>query len=293
MRQTIKQIPNGRYESKELLDDGTPLCALWQVDDATITIDFEGTGSVHSHNLNATPAIVNSVVMYVLRILVDLPIPLNEGLMEPVTLNLPKCLLNPDFDDDPQQCPAVVGGNVEISQRLTDTLLKPFERIACGQGTMNNILFGNDKFGYYETVGGGSGAGPDFNGTDGVHHHMTNTKGTDPELFEQRYPVRLDKYAIRKGSGGEGKHKGGDGIIREMTFLEPVQLSVLTQHRKVAPYGQQGGEPGKTGKQWVIKKNGDHEQLKAADGRDLEAGDRFVLHTPGGGGFGGKNTNNK
>ena len=288
MRQTIKQIPNGSYKSKELLDDGTPLCALWQVDDERITIDFEGTGAVHPHNLNATPAIVNSVVMYVLRVLVDLPIPLNEGLMEPVTLNLPKCLLNPDFDDDPQQCPAVVGGNVEISQRLTDTLLKPFERIACGQGTMNNILFGNDKFGYYETVGGGTGAGPDFNGTDGVHHHMTNTKGTDPELFEQRYPVRLDKYAIRKGSGGEGKHKGGDGIIREMTFLEPVQLSVLTQHRKQAPYGQQGGQPGKTGKQWVIRSNGEKEELEPADGRDLEAGDQFILHTPGGGGFGSK-----
>lgn len=284
--ETIRGMPNGTFQSKELLDDGTPLCAKWEISDESITIDFEGTGDVHPHNLNATPAIVNSVVVYVLRVLVDRSIPLNEGLMEPVTLKLPECLLNPVFNDDPKRCPAVVGGNIEISQRLTDTLLKPFERIACGQGTMNNVLFGNDSFGYYETVGGGSGAGPDFDGTDAVHQHMTNTRGTDPEIFEQRYPVRLDRYAIRKGSGGEGNHKGGDGIIREMTFLEPVQLSVLTQHRVQPPYGQKGGRPGKKGAQWVMRKSGDKEVLEPSDGCEMQPGDRFVLHTPGGGGFG-------
>lgn len=289
MRQTIRTIPNGVYEARELLDDSTPLCTRWEIQDESMSIDFEGTGPVHPKNLNATPAIVNSVVMYVLRVLVDQPIPLNEGLLEPVTLHLPECLLNPNFHADPKRCPAVVGGNVEISQRLTDTLLKPFKRIACGQGTMNNVLFGNDSFGYYETVGGGSGAGPDFDGTDGVHQHMTNTKGTDPEIFEQRYPVRLDRYSIRSHSAGDGSRRGGNGIIREMTFLEPVELSVLTQHRKQPPYGQQGGEPGKTGKQWVIRKSGKEVPLGPSDDCDLEAGDRFILHTPGGGGFGKAN----
>lgn len=290
MRQTIETIPNGIYEARELLDDDTPLCVRWKVEDNALSISFDGTGAVHPKNLNATPAIVNSVVMYVLRVLVDQPIPLNEGLLSPVTLQIPECLLNPKFPADPGQCPAVVGGNVEISQRLTDTLLKPFERIACGQGTMNNVLFGNDSFGYYETVGGGSGAGPGFDGTDGVHQHMTNTRGTDPEIFEQRYPVRLDRYSIRPYSGGDGAHRGGNGIIREMTFLEPVELSVLTQHRKQPPYGQQGGEPGQTGRQWVVRKSGNRILLAPSDDCDLAAGDRFVLHTPGGGGF-GKNKN--
>ena len=293
MQKTIRGISNGIYKSKELLDDGTPLCAKWIINDETVTIDFSGTGGVHAHNLNATPAIVNSVVMYVLRLLVDQPIPLNEGLMEPVSIKLPHCLLNPFFEDDPQKCPAVVGGNIEVSQRLTDTLLKPFDQVACGQGSMNNVLFGNDSFGYYETVGGGSGAGPDFNGADAVHQHMTNTKGTDPEILEQRYPVRLDRYEIRRGSGGNGRHSGGDGIIREMTFLEPVELSVLSQHRREAPYGRQSGEPGKTGRQWVMRKNGEKIVLEHADKCNLKPGDRFILQTPGGGGFGTQNTNEK
>ncbi len=286
MRSTIKDMANGVYESKELLDDNTPLCCKWTIRDSTLEIDFEGTGDVHPTNLNATPAIVNSVIMYVLRVLVNEPIPLNEGLMKPVSVKLPESLLNPTFGARPEDCPAVVGGNVEISQRLTDTLLKPFERIACGQGTMNNVLFGNDSFGYYETVGGGSGAGPEFDGADAVHQHMTNTRGTDPEIFEQRYPVHLNRYQIRKNSGGRGKRKGGEGIIRDITFLEPVELSVLTQHRRQAPYAQRGAEPGKVGRQKVIRKNGDQIELSPADSCDLETGDRFILFTPGGGGFG-------
>ncbi|MBN2732067.1 MAG: hydantoinase B/oxoprolinase family protein, partial [Balneolaceae bacterium] len=288
MQDTIREIPNGIYKATEYLDDGTPLSATWTIMDESVAIDFTGTGPVHPYNLNANLAIVNSVVIYVLRVLVGQPIPLNEGLMEVVTLNLPTCLLNPDFSDKPEECPAVVGGNIEISQRLTDTLLKPFECIACGQGTMNNVLFGNDTFGYYETVGGGSGAGPGFNGADGVHQHMTNTRGTDPEIFEQRYPVRLDNYAIRKNSGGDGEYQGGDGIIREMTFLESAELSVLTQHRIETPYGQAGGEPGKTGSQWVMRKSGEKVVLEPADSCDMAPGDRFILKTPGGGGFGHK-----
>lgn len=286
MRETIKKIPSGSYVSEEFLDDGTPLKASLQVREDEIELDFSGTGEVHPYNLNATPAIVNSVVMYVLRLLIDEPIPLNEGILKPLDMNLPACLLNPDFDKDPAECPAVVGGNVEVSQRLVDTLLKPFERVACSQGTMNNVLFGNDHFGYYETVGGGTGAGPSFDGTDAIHHHMTNTRGTDPEVLEHRYPVRLDRYAIRKESGGSGGWKGGNGILRELTFLESVELTVLTQHRKEGPYGLQDGEAGKTGEQWVVYKNGRREKLESVDGRSLENGDKFILKTPGGGGFG-------
>jgi 5-oxoprolinase (ATP-hydrolysing) len=225
--------------------------------------------------------------MYVLRLLIDEPLPLNEGLLEPVDIRLPEgCLLNPTFREEPEDCPAVVGGNTETSQRLTDLLLKPFEILACSQGTMNNVLFGSDRFGYYETIGGGTGAGPNFDGSDAVHHHMTNTAGTDPEILEHRYPVRLDRYEIRKDSGGAGKYRGGNGIEREMTFLKPVSLSVLTQHRKVAPYGQKAGRPGKTGKQFILKKDGARIELDSVDGSELEKGDRFIIHTPGGGGFG-------
>lgn len=286
MRETVEKIPSGSYVSEEVLDDGTPLVASLQVRDDEIELDFSGTGEVHTHNLNATPAIVNSVVMYVLRLLIDESLPLNEGILNPVHMHLPAGLLNPDFDKEPGKCPAVVGGNVEVSQRLVDTLLKPFERAACSQGTMNNVLFGNDHFGYYETVGGGTGAGPSFHGADAVHHHMTNTRGTDPEVLEHRYPVRLDRYAIRKGSGGQGKWKGGDGIRRELTFLDPVELTVLTQHRKQGPYGLQGGEAGKPGEQWVVYKDGRREKLESVDGRSLGKGDKFILKTPGGGGFG-------
>lgn len=285
-RNMLKKLPNKNSEVTEHLDDGSVLKAAINKKGRALTIDFSGTSETHHGNLNATPAIVNSVVMYVLRLLIDEPLPLNEGLLEPVRIILPKCMLNPGFTDDPGASPAVVGGNTETSQRLVDLLLKPFKEIACSQGTMNNVLFGNDNFGYYETIGGGTGAGPDFNGADAVHHHMTNTAGTDPEILEHRYPVRLDSYAIRKNSGGSGIYNGGDGIEREITFLKPVSLSVLTQHRKQAPYGLKGGSSGKTGRQWILRKNGKKEPLSSVDGSELEPGDRFIIHTPGGGGYG-------
>jgi 5-oxoprolinase (ATP-hydrolysing) len=225
------------------------------------------------------------VIIYVLRLLIDEPLPLNDGLLDPVEINIPKGMLNPDFPDDPAECPAVVGGNIETSQRLTDTLLKAFKLAACSYGTMNNVLFGNDNFGYYETVGGGTGAGNGFDGADAVHQHMTNTRATDPEILEHRYPVILKKYQICEGSGGAGKWKGGNGIIREMQFTQPVSLSVLSQHRKVAPYGLKGGESGKPGKQLLIQ-NQTQRELSWRDGADLNSGDIFILETPGGGGFG-------
>ncbi len=286
MRSTLNQLPDGEYQAEEKLDDGSVLSVSCKVTGEFVRIDFTGTSDIHAGNLNANPSIVNSVVMYVLRLMVDEPLPLNDGLLEPVELIIPTGMLNPEFPDDPKNCPAVVGGNIETSQRLVDTLLKAFGLSACSYGTMNNVLFGNETFGYYETVAGGTGAGEGFHGADAVHQHMTNTRATDPEILEHRYPVRLDRYAIREQSGGDGKWNGGNGIVREMTFIEPVSLSVLAQHRVVSPYGLKGGKSGKTGKQLVESKDGTAKELSWRDGADLEAGDRFILQTPGGGGFG-------
>jgi 5-oxoprolinase (ATP-hydrolysing) len=151
---------------------------------------------------------------------------------------------------------------------------------------MNNLLFGDDTFSYYETIGGGCGAGPSFDGASGVHHHMTNTRITDPEVMEYHYPVRLERFALRKGSGGEGAHRGGDGLVREITFLRPLRLSLLTQHRTTAPYGMEGGAPGASGRQRILRKDGAEETLSSIDGTEVEAGDKLIIETPGGGGYG-------
>lgn len=286
MAETLKKFPNGNYFAEERLDDGSLLKVSIQLKNGHCKIDFSGSADVHPGNMNATKAIVYSVTIYVLRLLLQESIPLNDGLLEPVAIHLPNGLLNPDFYDDPEKCPAVVGGNVEISMRLTDTLLKAFGVMAASQGTMNNTLFGNEKFGYYETICGGCGAGDGFHGASAVHHHMTNTRITDPEIMEHRYPVRLDEFSIRKNSGGHGKWNGGDGIVRKLTFLEPVNLSVLTQRRQSRPYGLVGGQDGQPGNQKVIRKNGEEIRLQSIQNIDLEAGDQFVIETPGGGGFG-------
>lgn len=287
MKTTLQNIKDGVYEAAEELDDGSILSVKCTVVGSSLSIDFKGTSDVHPGNLNANPSIVHSVIIYVLRLLVDEPLPLNDGLLDPVEISIPKGMLNPDFPDNPKNCPAVVGGNIETSQRLTDTLLKAFNLAACSYGTMNNVLFGNKNFGYYETVAGGTGAGNGFHGASAVHQHMTNTRAADPEILEYRYPVILNRYEIRAGSGGKGKWNGGDGIIREMTFTQPVSLSVLSQHRKVAPYGLEGGESGKCGKQFVINSESTL-QLSWRDGADLNTGDQFILATPGGGGFGNR-----
>ncbi len=286
MQATLKKFKNGIYSATEFLDDGSPLNVNITLENGKCIFDFTGSSPVHPGNMNATRAIVNSVTIYVLRLLLNESIPLNDGLHEPVSFVLPKGLLNPDFDEDPKKCPAVVGGNVEISMRLTDTLLKAFGVSAASQGTMNNTLFGNKNFGYYETICGGCGASEDFNGASAVHHHMTNTRITDPEILEHRYPVRLEQFSVRENSGGKGKRNGGDGVIREITFLEPVNLSVLSQRRKSGPFGSNGGEDGKAGNQKVIRKNGEEIQLDSIQNINLNAGDKFVIETPGGGGFG-------
>ncbi|MFN8356444.1 MAG: hydantoinase B/oxoprolinase family protein [Spirosomataceae bacterium] len=290
VRQRLALLDHPVYKATEALDDGSLLCVTIRRNEQAekpFTIDFSGSAGVHAGNLNGNEAIVQSVVVYVLRTLLAEKIPLNDGILHPIELIIPKqSILKPDFPPNPLDCPAVVGGNVELSQRLTDTLLKAFEVVACSQGTMNNTLFGNATFGYYETVCGGCGAGKGFNGASAVHHHMTNTRITDPEIMELRYPVRLHRFEIRAHSGGKGQWNGGDGIVREIEFLAPVTLSILSQHRQVAPYGLAGGETGQIGNQVLIRQDGSVTPLQGIDGAELSAGDRLLLQTPGGGGYG-------
>ncbi len=272
---------------EEFLDDGTRLRVRVALESGGAAIDFTGTSGVHAGNLNATPAIVQSAVLYVLRLLVDEPLPLNDGLLRPVRIVLPpNSLVDPVFPENARECPAVVGGNVETSQRIVDTLLKAFGVVACSQGTMNNVLFGSGSFGYYETIGGGAGAGNGFDGASAVHSHMTNTRITDPEILEHRYPVRLLRFEIRRGSGGDGRWCGGDGVVREIEFLETLELSLLSQHRREGPYGLEGGDAGSPGRQRLVRASGDVETLEGIAERTVHAGDRLVLETPGGGGFG-------
>ena len=282
----LRRLPDGVHVGGQELDDGSPLVAAVTVDGDRAVIDFSGSAPVHPGNLNATPAIVHSVTMYVMRLLVDLDLPLNEGLLEPVIIKIPEGLLNPPYVEDPTQCPAVVGGNVETSQRLVDTLIQALQLAGCSQGTMNNVSFGDSRFGYYETVGGGAGAGDGHDGASGVHTHMTNTRITDPEVLEHRYPVRLHRFALRPGSGGAGRWRGGDGLIREFEFLEPLEFSILSQHRVSAPFGMAGGGEGAVGRQEVVSSDGSRRELAGIDGCTLSPGDRVILETPGGGGFG-------
>tara|TARA_R110000850_G_scaffold66959_46_gene148692 strand:- start:3293 stop:4942 length:1650 start_codon:yes stop_codon:yes gene_type:complete len=265
----------------EELDDGTTIQVEITCQNGSLTIDFEGTSLAHPGNLNATPAIVQSAILYSLRLWTQSKVPLNEGLLDSVDIRLPECFLNPVFNSDSTQSPAVVGGNVETSQRLVDTLLKALNLEACSQGTMNNVIFGDESFGYYETICGGSGAGNGYHGTSGLHTHMTNTAITDPEILEQRYPVRLHQFGLRPGSGGSGLWHGGDGIIREIEFLKRLHISLLTQHRVVPPYGLDGGAAGQVGKQTL---NGN--PLPGVAAFESAPGDRLVIETPGGGGYG-------
>lgn len=269
----------------EHLDDGTPIAVALSHQGGRLRIDFTGSGAVHPGNRNATAAIVRSAVLYVLRLWTGEAIPLNEGLFEVVDLVIPEGILQPGFTGDAEHSPAVVGGNVETSQRIVDALLRALSLEAGSQGTMNNVIFGNAAFGHYETIGGGAGAGPGYHGLSAVHTHMTNTAITDPEILERRYPVRLEEFSIRRGSGGAGKWQGGDGIVRVWRFLEPLSVSLLTEHRLTPPCGMEGGEPGAPGRQFLIR-NGHAEPLPGTVQLDVQAGDVLRMETPGGGGWG-------
>jgi len=288
MRETFARIGDRTFEAEEFMDDGTPLRVRIAIAGGEAVVDFTGSGAVHPGNLNAGPAIVHAAVIYVLRLLAsgeNPPLPLNSGLLRPVRMVIPEgTLLNPARPA--HDYPAVVGGNIETSQRLVGALIKALGIAASSAGTMNNVLFGNARFGYYETVCGGSGATANADGASAVHTHMTNTRITDPEVLERRYPVRVEEFSVRANSGGLGRHRGGDGIVRKIRFLEPMSLSVLTQHRVRGPFGMEGGGNGAPGRRYVLRANGERIDLASVDGCDVEAGDLFVLETPGGGGFG-------
>ncbi len=288
MRGTIAALPLRDAAFADKLDDGTPIRVRLRRRHDRLWIDFTGTGGVHPGNLNATPAIVRSVVLYVLRCLVPRDLPLNDGLLEPVRLTIPRGLLNPPAYRDLSRRAAVAGGNVETSQLLADCLLAALGVLAAGPGTMNNLTFGTAGWGYYETIGGGSGAGPHFDGADAVHVHMTNTRITDVETLEARYPVRLRRFAVRRGSGGRGRHTGGDGIVREIEFLRPLTVSLLTQRRRRAPFGLAGGRPGQPGRNTLIHPDGTTTDLPPITTCQTRPHDILRIETPAGGGYGRK-----
>jgi 5-oxoprolinase (ATP-hydrolysing) len=272
----LKAFPVG--ESRDALDDGTVI-RVRVVGGERLVVDFSGSGGVHPGNLNATPAIVRSAVLYALRLWVATDVPLNEGLLDRVEIITDAGILDPPLVQEPGVCPAVVGGNVETSQRLVDVLLDALGLQANGQGTMNNFLFGNERFGFYETIGGGAGAGPGWSGRSGRHVHMSNTAITDVEILEERYPVRVTEFGIRRGSGGEGAWQGGDGLIREVEFLEEMTVSLLTQRRVSGP--RPNGTPGRN-RLWS---KGEWRDLEGVARVEVGPGDRIRVETPGGGGW--------
>ena len=245
------------------------------------TIDFTGTSDQHSGNYNAPFAVCQAAVLYVFRTLVRDNIPLNEGCMKPLNIVVPeRNMLNPEYPA------AVFAGNTEVSQCITDALYGALGILSSSQGTMNNFVYGNDIYQNYETICGGTGAGQGHDGTDAVHSHMTNTRMTDPEVLEWRFPIRIHETSIRHGSGGDGKYRGGSGIVRKIEFLEPMTATILSSHRKTEPYGLEGGMPGLCGKNYVIKKDGSICNLEGNDEVEMNSGDTFVIETPGAGGYG-------
>ncbi|WP_287460555.1 hydantoinase B/oxoprolinase family protein [Sphingomonas sp.] len=281
IRRVITRLSDGAFDYP--MDDGARIAVKVTVDHAAraATIDFTGTSAASAGNFNAPPAVTRAVVLYAFRCLVGEDLPLNEGCLAPLTIVMPEgSFLSPPPGS------AVVAGNTEVSQAVCNALLGALGAEAASQGTMNNFLFGNDRVQYYETICGGSGAGPDFDGASAVHTHMTNTRITDPEILELRYPVRLDRFAIRRGSGGAGRQRGGDGAVRAITALEPMTATIVASRRTVAPFGLAGGADGAAGAQWVERRDGTRELLGGRAEVALEAGDRFVIETPGGGGYG-------
>ena len=281
VRRLLEHLHSGRFEYP--MDDGNLVCVKIDIDREKheARIDFTGTSLQTDDNFNAPAAISRAAVIYVLRSLVDRDIPLNDGCLKPVRLIIPEgSMLNP------RPPGAVVAGNVETSQCITDCLYGALGVMAAAQGTMNNFTFGNDTHQYYETICGGAGAGPNFNGTDAIHTHMTNTRLTDPEVLEWRFPVRLENFSIRQGSGGTGTYSGGNGVHRALRFLEPMTVSILSGHRRVPPYGMAGGGPGETGRNWIERVSGVTEELPGNARAEVNAGDVIVIETPGGGGYG-------
>jgi len=270
--------------AEQFMDDGSPIKLKITIDETvgSALCDFTGSGHEVWGNCNAPRAITMSALIYCLRCMVGHDVPLNQGCLAPIQVIIPHNSLL-----DPSENAAVVGGNVLTSQRIVDTILDAFQICAASQGCMNNITIGDLSFGYYETVAGGSGAGPTWHGTSGVHSHMTNTRITDPEILEIRYPMILNKFCLRDDdSGGRGQFVGGEGVQREILFRTPVTVSVLTERRVLRPYGMAGGEPGKCGLNLLIKTDGRVINLGGKTAVDVQAGDIYSMKTPGGGGYG-------
>ncbi|HEY4999635.1 MAG TPA: hydantoinase B/oxoprolinase family protein [Usitatibacter sp.] len=281
VRRVIGVLKDGEFSYE--MDNGAVIKVRIAIgaDRRSATIDFTGTSAQLESNFNAPSAVVYAAVLYVFRTLVDDDIPLNAGCLKPLKVIIPAgSMLNP------RSPAATVAGNVETSQCLTDALYGALGLMGASYGTMNNFTFGNERYQYYETISGGTGAGPGFDGTDTVQAHMTNSRLTDPEVLEWRYPVRIDSHSIRRGSGGAGKWHGGNGATRRVRFLEPMTAAILAGHRRIPPYGMAGGAAGDVGRNWVERADGSRTELSYADETEMGVNDVFVIETPGGGGYG-------
>lgn len=281
VRTVIDKLRTGKFEYQ--MDNGNTISVKIKIDkkSKTAKIDFTGTSAQQHNNFNAPSSVCEASVLYIFRTLVSEPIPLNQGCFKPLEIILPKnCLLNPHYPA------AVVAGNVETSQCIVDTLFGALHVMAASQGTMNNLTFGNEKYQYYETICGGSGAGPGFNGTSAVHTHMTNTLLTDPEILELHFPVLLMEFSIRKNSGGKGRWQGGDGVVRKIQFLESMTAAIVSNRRLIPPYGMAGGQPGKCGKNLLIRQDGSIKILPSVTQFSVKPYEVLIIKTPGGGGYG-------
>ncbi len=283
VRRLLDRLEDGEFAYP--MDNGAEIKVAIRIDreNRSAVFDFTGTSAQQGNNFNAPRSITRAAALYVVRTLIDDVIPMNDGCLRPITLLVPEgSMLNPTPPA------AVVAGNVETSQVVTDALFAATGKLAPSQGTMNNFTFGNERHQYYETIAGGSGAGPDHDGTSAVQTHMTNSRLTDPEILETRLPVRLDRFAIRAGSGGEGANRGGDGVERRVTFLETMRANMLANRRKVAPRGICGGGDAQPGRNWIERADGSHKELPASASAEMQPGDVFVVQTPGGGSYGKK-----
>ena len=285
MLKTFASKHGRKVHSIDHMDDGSPIELTITIDPSSggAVFDFTGTGPQVLANHNAPPAVTYSAVIYSLRSLVAQDIPLNQGCLAPIEFIIPQfSLLNPSSDA------GVVGGNVLTSQRVVDVVLGAFRACAASQGCMNNLTFGDKEFGYYETIAGGAGAGPTWEGCSGVHTHCTNTRITDPEILERRYPVLLREFGLRSGSGGDGAHKGGDGVVREIEPLRDLTMSILSERRALHPYGMAGGEDGACGRNLLVKGDGLTINMGGRCSGKIGVGERLRIETPGGGGYGKK-----
>jgi 5-oxoprolinase (ATP-hydrolysing) len=281
VRRALDRLRDGAFACE--MDNGAVIRVAITLDRAqrTARIDFTGTSPQQASNFNAPRAVTLAAVLYVFRTLVDDDIPLNAGCLRPLEIAIPQGSLL-----DPRPPAAVVAGNVETSQCVVDALYGALGVMAAAQGTMNNFTFGNERHQYYETLCGGAGAGPGFDGASAVHTHMTNSRLTDPEVLEWRFPVRVEEFRIRAGSSGAGHWRGGNGVIRRIRFLEPMTAAILSGHRCIPPYGLAGGKPGRVGRNAVERSDGQVKELAGTAQVAIHAGDVFVIETPGGGGYG-------